>query len=304
MARVSDEDCAMGSRANVLISHLRGPMNYLKVPDASLYYEVTGSGPVLLMIPGGASDAGDFARIAPLLADTFTVVTVDPRGISRSRLEAHIADLSVEMFADDMHRLLAATSREPAYVFASSGGGQVGLALAARYPEQVRTLVVHEPPAVGLLPSDDQRRTGPQQIYDTYQEHGVGPAIQGFLALTGFGDGQEPGEPEQRGEPDPDTREAMAQRMASMKQNVEFFLGHYMLPVTAYVPDAPALQAASSRVVVGIGEASGGQLANDTALALADRLGSPAVVFPGDHSGFFTHPAAFARKLREVLDVA
>jgi hypothetical protein len=98
--------------------------------------------------------------------------------------------------------------------------------------------------------------------------------------------------------------EAMAQRIASMQQNVEFFLAHYMLPVTAYVPDVAALQAASSRVVVGIGEASGGQLANETALALADRLGTPAVVFPGDHSGFFTHPTAFAQKLREVLDGA
>ena len=279
-------------------------MNYLKAPGANLYYEVSGSGPVLLMIPGGASDAGDFARIAPLLSDTFTVVTVDPRGISRSRLEAPIADLSVEMLADDMRSLLAATSREPAYVFASSGGGQVGLALTARHPEQVHTLVVHEPPAVVLLPSDDQRRAGPQQIYDTYRQHGVGPAIQGFLALTGFGGGQEPEELEQRGEPDPGMGEAMARRMASMQQNVEFVLAHYMLPITAYVPDIAALQAASSRVVVGIGEASGGQLANDTALALADRLGTPPVTFPGDHSGFFTHPAAFAQKLREVLDVA
>jgi pimeloyl-ACP methyl ester carboxylesterase len=279
-------------------------MNYLKLPDTSVSYEVSGSGPVLLMIPGGASDASDFARIAPLLADTFTVVTVDPRGISRSRLEEPIADLTIETLADDMHRLLAATSREPAYVFASSGGGQIGLALTARHPEQVQTIVVHEPPAVALLPSDDQRRTGPQQIYDTYRQHGVGPAIQGFLALTGFGGGQEPGEPEPAGELGPDLGEAMAQRIASMQQNVEFFLAHYMLPVTAYVPDVAALQAASSRVVVGIGEASGGQLANETALALADRLGTPAVVFPGDHSGFFTHPTAFAQKLREVLDGA
>ena len=270
-------------------------MNYLKTPDASLYYEVSGAGPVLLMIPGGAADAGDFARIAPLLADTYTVVTVDPRGISRSRLEGPIADLSIEMLADDMHRLLGATSREPARVFASSGGGQVGLALVARHPEQVHTLVVHEPPAVALLPDGDPRRNGPREIYDTYRTHGVGAAIQGFLALTGFGGGEEPGEP------DPEMQAAMGQRMARMQQNVEFFLAHYMLPVTAYLPDVDALRAAAPRVVVGVGETSGGQLANDTALALADRLGTPAVIFPGGHSGFFTHPTAFAQKLREVL---
>lgn len=40
----------------------------LKVPGANLYYEVRGSGPVLLMIPGGPADATAFAAIAPLLA--------------------------------------------------------------------------------------------------------------------------------------------------------------------------------------------------------------------------------------------
>ena len=36
----------------------------LKVPGASLYYEVRGSGPVFLMMPGGPADAGAFRRIA------------------------------------------------------------------------------------------------------------------------------------------------------------------------------------------------------------------------------------------------
>ena len=52
----------------------------LQVPDASLYYEVRGSGPVLLMIPGGPMDADGFKGIADRLADTYTVVTYDCRG--------------------------------------------------------------------------------------------------------------------------------------------------------------------------------------------------------------------------------
>jgi hypothetical protein len=54
-------------------------------------------------------------------------------------------------------------------------------------------------------------------------------------------------------------------------------------------------------VLVGVGETSNGQLAHNTALALADRLGAAAVPFPGDHSGFFMHPDLFAQKLDEVL---
>src|SRR5687768_8768452 len=47
---------------------------YLTVPGASLYYEVSGSGPVLLLIPGGPADAGIFALIVDPLAANYTVV--------------------------------------------------------------------------------------------------------------------------------------------------------------------------------------------------------------------------------------
>jgi hypothetical protein len=84
-------------------------------------------------------------------------------------------------------------------------------------------------------------------------------------------------------------------------QNSDFFLAHYLLPITAYVPDIGKLQDGSTRVVVGIGEDSSGQLAHDTALALAERLGTPAVTFPGSHVGYVEYPDAFAERLHEVL---
>jgi hypothetical protein len=46
---------------------------------------------------------------------------------------------------------------------------------------------------------------------------------------------------------------------------------------------------------------SGNEIARRSAEALADRLGTPPVVFPGDHGGFMADPAAFARTVREVL---
>ncbi len=267
----------------------------LDVPGASLYYEVAGSGPVLLLIPGGAADSGDFARIIGPLSGRYTVVTFDPRGISRSRLTEPAQDLSVDTLADDAHRVLMATGTEPAYILGSSGGGVIGLALAECHPESVRVLVAHEPPLVTLLPPDTAGRSSSQVIYDTYQDGGIGPAIQQFMALTGLG------APGPESELAPELQAAMAQRMARMQQNVEFFLAHSMLPVTTYVPDEAALRAASSRVVVGVGKTSGGQLAHEAALALAERLGATAVTFPGDHSGFFVYPEPFVHKLDEVL---
>ena len=61
--------------------------NTLKTPGASLYHEVRGSGPTLLLIPGGPTDAAIYTNFAPLLADKYTVVTCDPRGNSRSVLD-------------------------------------------------------------------------------------------------------------------------------------------------------------------------------------------------------------------------
>src|SRR5258708_38376989 len=110
----------------------------LKVPGARIYYEVRGSGPVLLMMPGGPAAAGVFHRIAGHLASEYTVVTYDPRGLSHSPLDGPIQDERiVQTAADDAHRLLEATTKEPAFVFASSGGAGIALQLADRHPEQI-----------------------------------------------------------------------------------------------------------------------------------------------------------------------
>ena len=65
----------------------------LPVPEARVYYEVAGSGPVLLLISGGAADADFFTPIVGFLADHYTVVRYDPRGISRSRLDGPVEDV-------------------------------------------------------------------------------------------------------------------------------------------------------------------------------------------------------------------
>ncbi|MFE9577852.1 alpha/beta fold hydrolase [Nocardia sp. NPDC006044] len=70
----------------------------LKVPGATLYYEVRGNGPVLLLLPGSGGDAAVFDPIADTLAAHFTVVTLDPRGYSRSIIDSE----------EPGHRLMAA----------------------------------------------------------------------------------------------------------------------------------------------------------------------------------------------------
>src|SRR3989442_1907967 len=237
----------------------------LQVPGASLYYEVRGSGPVLLMMPGGPADARAFRHIAEPLATDYTVVTYDPRGLSHSTLDAPVQDERiVEIFADDVHRLLTATAKEPADVFASSGGAVIGLELAARHPEQVRMLVSHEPPAPALLADPARERAAMAEIVQTFRTAGIGPAMQKFMVQTRIRGGPPPPPP---GEPTPEMREAMAQ----FQRNMEFWLGHYFLAIAAYEPDLKALKAASTRIVPAGGEASPGQLAHSGELRLAPQ---------------------------------
>lgn len=58
----------------------------LQAPGASLYYEVRGAGPVLLLIAGGNGDTGPYQPVADHLASRRTVVSYDRRGFSRSPL--------------------------------------------------------------------------------------------------------------------------------------------------------------------------------------------------------------------------
>ena len=286
----------------------------LTVPGASLYYEVTGSGPILLTIPGAPADAGAFAAIAEQLADRYTVVTYDWRGSSRSPLDEPPGDLPdglpLKVQGDDAGHLLAALADGPAYVLGFSGGALTGLDLAARHPEQVSTLVAHEPPAWNLLPDSAGWRAAFQRVHETYRSDGAGPAMQQFIAAAVRVGGPPPagGEPDPRGQeqvpPMPDMAQIppeMAEGMVRMQANSDFFLAHLLPAAIGHVPDIAALRAASPHIVVGTGDASAGQMPHLAALALSDRLGITAVGFPGDHQGFATHPGPFADTVHKAL---
>ena len=264
----------------------------LEVPGAKIYYEIYGSGPVLLMIPGGPADSGVFTALARALADRYTAVACDPRGNSRSVLDAPVTDLDLDLFGDDAARLLAALGDAPAYVLGSSGGAQIGLNLVARYPERVRTLVAHEPPCVELLPDVEEHRASGRELDEIYKAHGAQAAMQKFMASAGLD-----ARPPKDAPPPPEMQEAFGRIMG----NLDFFFAHGRKAIVDYVPDVDTLKKVSPRVVVGVGETSAGQTAHRAAIALAERLGTDAVVFPGDHGGYGRQADAFAERLDQVL---
>ena len=68
-------------------------------------------------------------------------------------------------------------------IFATSGGAVNALALVAKHPEQVRTLVAHEPLAVQALPDRERALAANVDIHETYQRSGFGLAMAKFLTL-------------------------------------------------------------------------------------------------------------------------
>ncbi|MFC9604757.1 alpha/beta fold hydrolase [Streptomyces niveus] len=261
----------------------------LDVPGAHLRYEVRGSGP-FLVLTGAPMSAAHFAPLADALADRYTVVTHDPRGISGSTLDDPEQDSTPELRADDLAAILDELGAGPADVFGSSGGAVTGLALVARHPARVRTLVAHEPPVLGLLPDAAERLAETDDIVETFHREGPGPAFAKFMATSGLESGEE-------GAPAEPPAQPSAQDMADGAR----FLGHELRGTARYLPDIDALKAGPARVVIGIGATSGPLVTYRTSKELAGRLASPPAEFPGGHGGFIEAPGEFAEVLRKVL---
>jgi pimeloyl-ACP methyl ester carboxylesterase len=278
----------------------------LDVPGVTLTYDIRANAdsaePILFLI-GSPMGAGGFKTLAEHFPDR-TVVTYDPRGAERS-VKADPSTISTpEQHADDLHRIVAALGRGPVDLFASSGGAVNALALVAKHPEDVRTLVAHEPPLASILPDREGAMASTQAIADTYQRSGFGPAMAQFIATVGHR-GQLTAEYASQPAPDPamfglPTTDDGTRTDPLLFQNI--------ITCTHYEPDFDALRAASTRIVLAEGVQSTGEMAQRGAEAVAEQLGMETVTFPSGHGGFLGgeygqagEPDAFAAKLREVL---
>jgi pimeloyl-ACP methyl ester carboxylesterase len=271
----------------------------LDAPGAVLTYDIRGHDcaekPVLLMI-GSPMDASGFAELAGQFTDR-TVVTYDPRGAERSKRTDGALQTTPDEHADDLHRLISALGAEPVDIFASSGGAVNALALVARHPEQARTLVAHEPPAAQELPDREAVLAASAAIHQTYQRGGFGPAMAQFIAMVSL-TGPIPATFADQPAPDPAQFGLPAQDDGSRDHPL---VGQNMISCPSYRHDFDAIRAAKTRVIIGVGADSSQAMPGRAAVAVAERLGTPPVTFPGGHDGFITNPQAFAAILRNVL---
>jgi pimeloyl-ACP methyl ester carboxylesterase len=281
----------------------------LEVPGATLAYDIRpneeSTEPILFLI-GSPMAAAGFETLASHFSDR-TVATYDPRGSERSQLADPAGQITPEIHGDDLHRIIRALGRGPVDLFASSGGAVNALALVAKHPEDVRTLVAHEPPLGSVLPDREHAYAATQAIHDTYQKSGWGAGMAHFMVVTSH---RGPFTAELAAQPAPHPA-TFGMPTEDDGSRTDPMLGHSVITTIRYEPDFKALRAASTRIVLAAGAESEGEMANRGAAAVAERLGTELVTFPSHHGGFLGgeygwsgEPDAFAAKLRDVLEAA
>ncbi len=277
----------------------------LDVPGAILTYDIRRSDSTTeppLMLIGSPMGASGFGTLAGYFPDR-TVVTYDPRGVERSRKTDGVMTSTPEQHADDLHAVIHAVGG-PVDIFASSGGAVNALALVARYPDDVRTLVAHEPPAAAVLPDRENALAACRAVNETYSKKGFGYGMARFIATTAFS-GPFPADFAISPDPDP---QMFGMRADDDGKRDDALLAQNMISCTSFEPDFEALGRAPTRIVIGAGVESEGQMASRAGHAVAERLGLPVQSFPSGHGGFLGNeygmpgqPEAFAATLRQAL---
>ena len=278
----------------------------LDVPGATLTYDVrSGSSDAPpLFIVGLPMAAAGFVTLASHFTDR-TVMTYDPRGSERSTKADPTSRATPDDHADDLHRLIQELGAGPVDIFGNSGGAITSLALVARHPEDVRTLIAHEPPLASVLPDRENAMAATRAVNDTYQAKGFGAGMAHFIAIVSH-KGEFPDGFAEQPAPDPAMFGMPAEDDGT---RTDPLMGaNNMITTPHYELDFDALRGASTRIVIAAGEESDGEMAQRGAFGVAERLGIEPVMFPGGHGGFLGgeygetgEPDAFAATLRTIL---
>ncbi|HEX7116440.1 MAG TPA: alpha/beta hydrolase [Steroidobacter sp.] len=255
-----------------------------------LYFETYGNGKPLLMISGGNGDAGFYSLVAPLLADEFQVICYDRRGNSRSSRNAP-QNPEMSQQARDAVAVLRAAGHSSALVFGNSGGALVALELARRHPSVVRGMVVHEPPALRVLPDANEWLAFYAEVFIKALKEGWLKAQQHFYSALAL---------------PPDLYKHIPSDFSERLQrygNAEFMITRELMPLASYEPDIEAIRANAVKLVMAAGKQSLEANAHyaRTAPILAERLGCEMVVMPGHHNSYFDTPEEWSQSLREIL---
>jgi len=116
-------------------------MPQVEVDQLTINYEVQGEGEPLLLIPYTSADHACYAFQLPAYTEHFSCIAIDLPGSGES--DKPPGPYSTDGYADQVAAFLDAIGVERAHVAGMSLGAAVGIHLAARHPDRVRSLSLH-----------------------------------------------------------------------------------------------------------------------------------------------------------------
>lgn len=255
----------------------------VKTEECDLHYWYQGTGPLLVMVPGGNGIGRQYNKIFEHLDETFTVCTYDRRQHSDSTVKKP-TKLNPAQQARDIIAVIKAVGREKASIYGNSGGGVISLQLAVSYPEYIDHVVVHEAPTASLLDDSTWYLDWAFMLHNTYLKDGVAAAARIFFKqMKGYGDDW----PSTGSKPSP--------------EDEENFWRNEFLQLSTYCPDLRRIIDNHVSIAVAAGVRSADAFYVRTTIEQAKILGCPSFVLPGHHTGHEHEAAAFAPELLAVF---
>lgn len=120
----------------------------------SIYFEVTGSGPALVLCHGAGGNHAIWYQQVTAFAGQYQVITWDHRGYGRSGGTTGVGDAAVS--TSDLVAVLDAVGAPRAHLVAQSMGGWGALGFALAHPDRVATLTLADTIAGISTPASDQ----------------------------------------------------------------------------------------------------------------------------------------------------
>ena len=246
---------------------------------ATIHFWYQGSGPLLILIPGGGGNGHDYDRILPLLSQKYTALTFDRRGNGQSRTSEN-KPLNPAQQARDIIAIIKNVGFQKAYIFGSSGGGVIALTLASLYPKYVQQVIAHEAPTYTILPDASEWIDFCYSVYDTYKAQGPLAAWKIFFKSTVGLEFDGDDIPHSTG---------------------DYFFQYEYLFLTLFTPDLLRIRENGVQVKIGVGIDSGDAPYARTTMKQAEILDCPKLVFPGHHTGYISQAETFSQILINTL---
>jgi pimeloyl-ACP methyl ester carboxylesterase len=265
---------------------------YLPIGGARLYYELSGVGPVVVLIHAGIADSGMWGEQIPALEAYFRVLRYDVRGYGQSELTA-----TWPAYSDfnDLRMLLEHFSIDRVHLIGCSMGGGIAIDFALAHPDMVDRIVLSGAGVGRFLPPSDDLRQGWAQVEEALEAGDLELALE--LENRMWVDGPRRGP----GDVAPELRERVREMNRRVYNNAAALVGE---------PEALSLDPPASQRLAELGVpvlVTAGELDVADVLALADFLAAnlpnaSAVILPdAGHMLPMEQPAAFNRLVLEFL---